>query len=1199
MSWRRILLFSIVILLALGTGTWLIVQRSDAATSYLRRELTNYVVTPASVASTAIDLSQGRLSVFGLRIDDPTRPGTALLQVAEAHIEVEANPLGELWSLHGLSIEGATIDLGPTLPRLDQLLRDLPAKAAGAETTRVPPIRVNHAHIRYTAVPGAPPFELSDVELQVAPVHDSPEQLAIQGKAHVEGLDATLQLLGEIDLATGTVNLTASVRDSRFDRTTLQLLARQFAIDLHELDAEARITELTLHLHLGGLPGASGQAGQQAEEQRMEVTGQFAGVRATAPGMPSQIRKADVRLYASDRQNGQLTLHVTQHDESGQLDLTTEVMDLAGSPTYAVRATGHNLIVDAEAVAALKLFPLGRDLMAALGPKSGRADMDIYLRDPHLRSGIAEFDMTLHDGAMAFHGFGEGDEQVGFPLPLVDASGRVRLRDDVVVLENLRASIDPAVGGGKVALDGLIETNAPAGEDTTLDIRATDVLFTPDLREALTGLLHDEGRLYDRLNPEGRTDVEVHVRPRRQLDGGWALSVRPQRASMLWGGFPYRLEQLTGTVVARQRGVDFDLRGEHGEGVLSMRGRIPLSASSPDGIDGFQAMVELQHISVDDSLRTALAVSTPALDEPWRQSRPKGHFDGVVKVWRPSPSDPLHHDVQLQLDGLSLELPCPMWRATGLTGRLLVQGNGDQARIDFDALRGLLEHDGGKPAQLAMLGTFGNAPAAHDDLAFVVRGLELDDQLGESLETLGALGPGVWTTLRPSGTVDLVCRHSRDTDEQQLRLVLQLIDVGSDAPMLPQPARHMTGELQIANGKVRFQDVRAELGQTLVRCQDGCVETLPAPDGRTSISFQVHAPGFPLDGSLANLFTGPLRKAVAERQLRGRADIENLSLQFKVPVVGSNQEFTTTLGGQLRLYDAAMQLGSGPDGIGVHEITGIITLDESTVSDSGGQLTGMLRQGSLRVFGQPLESLEARFVADAERITAPTLTSRFQSGQLRTGTDTKPALHYILPSDAIPEGRLAANLNFEKVDVFAFLKECGWANPPYSGFASGNVTLERLDGSNVVDAQAAGDLAVERGDLGVVPLFAAIYSQLPAPERPRFDRLGTRFRLLNRRLEVDELALRSNLLAANGKGYLDLDGYLDVELKLDNLLGPSADPLLMPFVDWMTKNIVRFHLFGHLRNLHAEKRWVTERSPSRPQVVPMQPLIERPPQPDF
>ena len=55
----------------------------------------------------------------------------------------------------------------------------------------------------------------------------------------------------------------------------------------------------------------------------------------------------------------------------------------------------------------------------------------------------------------------------------------------------------------------------------------------------------------------------------------------------------------------------------------------------------------------------------------------------------------------------------------------------------------------------------------------------------------------------------------------------------------------------------------------------------------------------------------------------------------------------------------------------------------------------------------------------------------------------------------------------------------------------------------------------------------------------------------------------------------------------------------MPFVDFLTQNIVSFHLFGHLRDLHAEKRWVTERSPTRRKVLPMPPFRERPARPDY
>lgn len=1193
MSWRRILLLSTLFAIALGIATWTVLQRSDAATAFVRRELAARCRTPVELESTELDLAAGRLSVRGLRLGDPTRPGTTLLAVEQADLDVDVEPLGASWSLRALTIAGVSLDLGPKLPTLPELLH-LEGDAGAAGDTAIPAVAVTRATVRYTPSAGGPAIELTDVALHLAPVHGEPRRLSLRGSGVLTDLAAPVHLAGEVDLAAGTTHLTARLRDSAFDRTHLQRLERQLGIDLRSLDAAARIRELDVHCR------ATFATPDRPRTARIEVTGELTGLRASAPGLPRQIRSADVAFCASSDRSGDLRASIVQHDDNGHLELWTEIEGLAAAPSWSVRANGRDLVVNDDAVDALRLFPLGADLMTALQPRSGRADIEIYLRDPHLRSGVAEFDMTLREVAMAYHGFGEGDEQIGFPVPLVDASGTVRLRDDIVLLEGLDASIAPAAGGGKVKLDGRIETKAPAGEDTTLDIHATGVLFSSHLREALMALQHDEGALYDRLSPAGRADVDVHVRPRQQLDGGWALTVRPLAATMSWGGFPYRVDGLSGTVVARRAGVEFDLGGTHGGGTLTLQGHIPLSADSPDGIEGFEAVVDVKDLAVDDELRAAVAVTTPMLDAPWRQSRPNGRLGGRVKVWRPSPTEPLHHDVQLELAGVSLDLPVAPWRANGLTGQVFAQGAGDTSRLDFDALRGTLEHGSGRPAQLAMLGTLGRSAAVTDDLAFVVRGLELDATLGATLEQLGALGPGAWASLRPSGTVDLVCRHSLAADGQsQLRLVVQLVDVASDAPMLPRPARRMTGELQVADGVLSFEDVRADLGGALVRCNRGRIVTRPEPDGRTDVRFTVSATGFPVDGGLANLFTGPLQRAIAERRLQGRADVDELQLQFLVPPPGSDQPLETGLSGQLRLHDVAIALGTGAEGIRLEHVNGVVGLDPCRVTAGEGQLTGMLRQASLRVFGQPFEAIEGRFVADAKQLALTSLTSRLHGGQVRAASTTAPPIRYTLPHPQIPDGRLAADLAFERIDVFAFLRECGWVNPPYSGDATGQLHLEQLDGYDVVDARGAGELTIDRGDLGAVPLFTAIYSQLPAPERPRFDHLASKFRLADRRVDFDTFSLRSNLLAANGSGSLKLDGYLDVELKLDNLLGPSADPVVMPFVDFLTKNIVRFHLFGHLRDLRAEKRWVTERSPDRRSVPPMAPLWERPAIADF
>jgi hypothetical protein len=208
-------------------------------------------------------------------------------------------------------------------------------------------------------------------------------------------------------------------------------------------------------------------------------------------------------------------------------------------------------------------------------------------------------------------------------------------------------------------------------------------------------------------------------------------------------------------------------------------------------------------------------------------------------------------------------------------------------------------------------------------------------------------------------------------------------------------------------------------------------------------------------------------------------------------------------------------------------------------------------------------------------------------------------IRYQLPGPEVPLGELGAMLVFEQIDVYTFLAHGGWQNPPYSGAASGELGLTSLAGNNVIDCLGDGTIRIERADLGVVPLFTAIYAQLPPADRPRFERLEAAFQVKDRKVTFQQLSVQSKVLSAEGTGALSFDGYVEIEMALRNLLGSSADPFVMPLLDYLAKNIVTFHLHGYLRDLRAEKRWVTESAPRRRAVVPMPPVTKRPSAPDF
>ena len=87
MSWRRILLLSIALVLVVAATTWSLLQNSNVATDFVRRGLQKLFVTPVELAETTIELEAGRLRIEGLEIQDPSAPERALVRSPRGGVE--------------------------------------------------------------------------------------------------------------------------------------------------------------------------------------------------------------------------------------------------------------------------------------------------------------------------------------------------------------------------------------------------------------------------------------------------------------------------------------------------------------------------------------------------------------------------------------------------------------------------------------------------------------------------------------------------------------------------------------------------------------------------------------------------------------------------------------------------------------------------------------------------------------------------------------------------------------------------------------------------------------------------------------------------------------------------------------------------------------------------------------------------------
>ena len=1200
MSWRRILLFSIALVAVLTATTWGLLQNSNVATDFIRRELQTVFATPIEIGDTAIDLEAGRLSLEGVRLADPTNAKRAIARFRSGKVDVQFDPLGAGIAPRYAVFEGLEVEAGPHFPTTSQLLRQGSKPAPSKQRAiALPVIEIVGGKVTLYLTDGARPLQLNDIDLNVAPLEDDPAIVRVNGSARLLEPPATLTINGEVNLASGAAVVSVATADVTCTEQMVTDLAHLARIEQPELrvGGEIKLLRVTCHLPPHDVTPRT---------PTFEVEANCSDIELNTPKLPPIVRRADVQFYLDTANRGRIEATVQQRNESGEIDICARVTELDAAdparPRFELRAKGKRVVINEDVRAALQTFKVGQRVITGLAPTAGLADIDLYLRNPHIPDqGVVEMDLELQDVAMSFHGFGEQERRIAFPLPLEHGRGSVKLRDKILTLRDVRADIAAPAGGGEVSLRGRVNVARGRGDDTSLDIEGDGVAFQDDLRSAIATLLRDDGALYDKLAPQGRADVRVAVRPRALLPGGFDVTILPRGAAMRWEGFPYRLDDLQGSIRVRKAQANFDLRGRHGSGGLAMRGRIPTSKEhSPE--DGFEAVVELDQLTIDEDLRAGISAVIPELVDDWQRASPTGTLSGAVKVWRPGPDAALSHDVRLQLDEVELDLPLPPWRATSLSGPVLIQGAGSDARVDFDAVIGELRSGASTSAKLALLGHLQTGPEVARDLAFVIQGLELNEQLGQSLDELNALQRETWTSLQPAGQVDLTVRErfeGASGPDRSLDLVVQLIDVRSNAKMLPRPAEQMAGELFIKDGELSFGEIRAQLGDASVKCSDGRIRQLDDPDGRTEIIFDVHARDFPVDDGLANLFTGPLRDAILKRELSGEADVDGLRLQFRLPTPGNELPFVTTIGGSINLDGVDLLLGSGKDGLRINDLNGQVALAESTVNEDGGGLRGTLSGGAMTLLGHTLEAVGGRFTADAEQIQIHTINARLHDGELRHARPEGPAIDYMMPAATYPEGRLAGHLQFDRVDVFSLLSASGWRNPPYRGFASGELNLLHLDGNNLVGAEATGAIQVKRADLGKVPLFTAIYAQLPAADQPRFNELDLQFRLTEEAMQFDRLNVRSDILGVEGKGRLDLDGYLDVQMELANLLGASADPLVRPLIDYLAKNLVSFRLYGHLRDLRASTEFLGSRAPKRRKVQPMPPTRKQPKTPGY
>ena len=291
MSWRRVVLLSLGFVLALCCVTWAVLQHSDAATVVVRRKLQETFAPASEVASTELDLANGRLIVRGLQVDCPTRPGATLLAAERIDIDIEANPFEGFFAPHRVAITGLVLDLGTDLPTLEQLLKGGRGEGSGGADSPMPAISISRSRLRATVAAGRPPFELVDVTLQGLPASEDRDHLAVTGHGMLPGLDTRVSVEGSI-ASSGVIDLIISLAECDLDEAATRWLRQRLALDLEGVEATGKVHDFDIRVTSAANGDDTGVS--------VAVRGHLDDVRVAAENLPRHIRSADLNFVATN-----------------------------------------------------------------------------------------------------------------------------------------------------------------------------------------------------------------------------------------------------------------------------------------------------------------------------------------------------------------------------------------------------------------------------------------------------------------------------------------------------------------------------------------------------------------------------------------------------------------------------------------------------------------------------------------------------------------------------------------------------------------------------------------------------------------------------------------------------------------------------------------------------------------------------------
>lgn len=676
------------------------------------------------------------------------------------------------------------------------------------------------------------------------------------------------------------------------------------------------------------------------------------------------------------------------------------------------------------------------------------------------------------------------------PFPLHNLEAKVRCVDGQITLEKLTAQSGSAqfqLSGKALALDP--DTDILDGR-----LKVDHLCATKELFEALPSQLSELREVEHDYAPQGTFSLDIGFSRRA---GQWRqeCTVTLEQVTGVCAKFPYRLNNIAGTIEKKRDGLTVSLVGYAGSQPVLIQGEI--HGEKPAAVN---LRIRAKDVLIDDTLYAAL--QPEFYEKVVRPFHAKGYVDIEADVRRAQGECRFANHYVLHFHDAAIlhdVFPYPLER---VSGTVTIEPD----RWEYHGFRGT--HKGG---EFQSQGKPVRTPQGNRvKIEIAGTNVLLDGELRAALKRPAL--ETAWKKLDPGGRmrfeaqVDLVDGQ----EDPELDVIVTPTACTIQPEFFPYALSEVRGTAHYAKHQVKLHNLSARHEQTQLTLAEG--DIVFNADGSFSVALSdlVGNPLIP-DAAFVRALPPVLGKACTSLALRELLSLKVLKMTIAVPA-GQDLPPQIQWDGGVRLKDATLRAG-----VPFERVNGVIWCSGEHHGTMG-NVQGNLQLTEATLFQQGLRDIHGQILVDARQpdsLLVSNLKAKLYGGDVvgSVRVDFAPSVRYEADLKAL-------QIQLEELSRAHRLG----SNAQQSGMLDAQLYLQG-QGTEFTGLKGYGSIDVPSGKMYNLPLLLDLlkFLSLRFPDGTFIEEAHARFRLDGPRVEISRIDLLGAAISLGGCGTVNLE----------------------------------------------------------------------------